>query len=121
MPSHVYGHGVVFFYWRKQMANIDRLGRLYRYMTEQKIDETDWSYSGGNLQDIHLCVMDGKDITDEYDYDNHFHLDPIIDMIQRTFLQEYTDSDNRGTISVGIVSDAGNKNAIKVTMTKVIK
>ena len=110
-----------YFLLEKKMANVDMLGRLYRYMKEQKIDETDWSYSGGNLQDIHLCVMDGKDITDEYDYDNHFHLDPIIDMIQRTFLQEYTDSDNRGTISVGIVSDAGNKNAIKVSITRIME
>ena len=107
------------------MANVDMLGRLYRYMKEQKIDETDWSYSGGNLQDIHLCVMDGKDITDDYDYDNDFYLDPIVDMIQQMFLKNYRGTDNRGDISVSvykdIASDVLDKNAIKVSITRIME
>jgi len=125
MPSHVYGHGVVFFYWRKQMANVDMHYRLYRYMKEQKIDKTNWWYSGGNLQDINLCVMDGKDITDDYDYDNDFYLDPIVDMIQQMFLKKYRGTDNRGEISVmryqDIASDVLDKNAIIVSMTRIME
>jgi hypothetical protein len=100
------------------LANIDKLDRLFRYMREQKIDETDWSFVDGRLLNILFCDMDGKDVTDSYDYDNHYYLDPIIDMIQRMFLDKYTDSKNRGTISVSILGDAGNKNAITITITK---
>ena len=107
------------------MANIDMHCRLYRYMKEQKIDKTNWWYSGGNLRDINLCVIDGKDVTDDYDYDNHFHLDPIIDMIQRTFLQEYRGTDNRGEISVSlyndIASDVLDKNAIIIAITRIME
>jgi hypothetical protein len=107
------------------MANVDMHHRLYRYMKEQKIDKTNWWYSGGNLQDINLCVMDGKDITDEYNYDNDFYLDPIVDMIQQMFLEKYRGTDNRGEISVSvyrdIASDALGKNAIIVSITRVME
>ena len=107
------------------MANIDIHCRLYRYMKEQKIDKTNWSFSGGNLQDINLCVMDGKDITDDYDYDNDFYLDPIVDMIQQMFLKTYRGTDNRGEISVSlyndIASDVLDKNAIIIAITRIME
>ena len=107
------------------MANVDMHYRLYRYMKQQNIDKTNWSFSGGNLQDINLCVMDGKDITDDYDYDNDFYLDPIVDMIQQMFLKTYRGTDNRGVISVSvykdIASDVLDKNAIKVSITRIME
>ena len=99
------------------MANVDMHYRLYRYMKEQKIDKTDWSYSGGNLQDINLCVMDGKDITDDYDYDNDFYLDPIVDMIQQMFLKSYAEFNHSGTINIEIVKFVEDKNRLAVAIT----
>ena len=103
------------------MANIDMHYRLYRYMKQQNIDKTNWSFSGGNLQDINLSVMDGKDITDDYDYDNDFYLDPIVDMIQQMFLKSYAEFNRSGTINIEIVKFSEDKNQLTVTITRTME
>ena len=103
------------------MANIDMHCRLYRYMKEQKIDKTNWWYSGGNLRDINLCVIDGKDVTDDYDYDNDFYLDPIVDMIQQMFLKSYAEFNRSGTINIEIVKFSEDKNQLTVTITRTME
>ena len=117
MPTHAYGCGVGFFYWRKQMANVDMHYRLYRYMKQQNIDRLGWSFSGGNLHNIYLCEVNGKDVADDYDYDNDFLLDPVIDMIPQTFLKSYAEFDRSGTINIEIVKFVEDKNRLAVAIT----
>ena len=62
--------------------------------------------------------MDGKDITDDYDYDNDFYLDPIVDMIQQMFLKSYAEFNHSGTINIEIVKFAENKNQLKTTIKR---
>jgi len=103
------------------LANIDMHYRLYRYMTQQNIDRLGWSFSGGNLHNIYLCEVNGKDVADDYDYDNDFFLDPVIDMIPQTFLKSYAEFNRSGTINIEIVKFSEDKNQLAVTITRTME